>query len=305
MPRDYYETLGVKRNASEDEIKKAYRKLARQYHPDRNPGDKQAETNFKEVQDAYDVLSDKQKRGQYDQFGFSGPNPFAGAGGRGATEQTFRWGQGDTGGFTFEGGDAADLFSQIFGGGAGDGGGGFGGRKRTTRSRRPAPAPDVEADVTIPFLTAALGGTVALQVEGRSIDVKIPVGIEEVKKLQLKGQGQGGGNLLLRIHIEPHAYFKRDGKDIVLEVPLSVPEAALGAKVDVPTIHSDHLTVRVPPGASSGTRLRLRGKGIAGGDQFIEVKVVVPPVTDEAGRKAMEEFARLHPQQPRAGSPWS
>src|SRR5216683_2430767 len=138
MPRDYYETLGVKREASEDEIKKAYRKLARQYHPDRNPGDKQAETNFKEVQDAYDILSDKQKRGQYDQFGFAGPNAFAGSGpsGRaGPGSQTFRWGQGDTGGFTFEGGDASDLFRQFFGGGGHEeeSGGMFGGRKRTGR----------------------------------------------------------------------------------------------------------------------------------------------------------------------------
>ncbi|HEV3236846.1 MAG TPA: J domain-containing protein [Gemmataceae bacterium] len=308
MPRDYYETLGVKRDASEDEIKKAYRKLARQYHPDRNPGDKQAETNFKEVQDAYDILSDKQKRGQYDQFGFAGPNAFGGGSGRaGPGSQTFRWGQGDTGGFTFEGGDAENLFRQFFGGGGASEGeaGLFGNRKRASRTRRAAPVPDVEAEVTIPFLTAALGGTIALQVEGRSIDVKIPAGIEEGKKLQLKGQGQGGGNLLLKIHVQPHAYFKRDGKDIILEVPLSLSEAALGAKVDVPTIQGDHLTVRVPPGASSGTRLRLRGKGINGGDQFIEVKVVVPPVTDEPGRKLIEELARLHPQHPRAGPPWS
>src|SRR5437588_8079692 len=146
MARDYYDVLGVKRNASEEEIKKAYRKLARQYHPDRNPGDKQAETNFKEVQDAYDVLSDKQKRSQYDQFGFAGPGPFGGGGGPDPNSQTFRWGQGDTGGFSFEGGDAADIFRQFFGsggGGAENMEGLFGGRKqRTSRTRRAAPAQD-------------------------------------------------------------------------------------------------------------------------------------------------------------------
>jgi curved DNA-binding protein len=309
MPRDYYETLGVKRGASEDEIKKAYRKLAREYHPDRNPGDKQAETRFKEVQDAYDILSDKQKRSQFDQFGFAGAGPFGGGGGAGPNAQTFRWGQGDTGSFNFEGAEAADIFRQFFGGGGGCGedmGGIFGGRKqRTSRARRAAPAEDAEADMTIPFMTAALGGTVSLQVEGRSIDVKIPPGIEEGKRLQLKGQARNGGNLILKIHIQPHPCFKREGKDIVLEVPVSVAEAGLGAKVDVPTIHGDKLTVRIPPGTSSGSRLRLRGKGIAGGDQYIEVKIVVPAATDEPSRKLIEEFARLHPQNPRAGLPWS
>jgi curved DNA-binding protein len=296
MPRDYYEVLGVPRNASEADIKKAYRKLARQYHPDRNPGDKQAEARFKEAQEAYDVLNDKPKREQYDRFGFAGPS----MGGQGP----FR-AEGSPGGFEFQGVNPEDLESIL---GAFGGGGGFSemfGRRGRGRSRT-ARAPDtVEAEVAIPFTTAALGGTVSLNVDGRTIDVRIPAGVEEGKKLRLAGQGPGGGDLLVRIKIEPHPYFRREGNNIILDVPVSVSEAILGAKVDVPTLDGTHLTVKVPPGTSSGARLRLRGKGIAGGDQLIEIKIVVPKINDERGRELIEELARLHPQSPRASLPWS
>jgi DnaJ-class molecular chaperone len=312
MPRDYYETLGVKKDASDEQIKKAYRKLARQYHPDRNPGDKQAEARFKEVQDAYDILSDKTKRAQYDRFGFAGPEAaFGGAGGpRG---QTFHWGGGGPGGFDFQGVDpeqAAELFSQLFGGRGGTGGaegmeGLFGGRARGGRSRRAPPAADVEAEVTVPFLTAALGGSVDLSVDGHVLGVKVPAGVEDGKTLRLGGQAPGGGNLLLRLHVEPHPYFLREGNDVVLEVPLSLPEAVLGTRVDVPTLDGTKLTVKVPPGTSSHTRLRLRGKGIKGGDQYIEIKVAVPAPKDERSRELIEEFARLNPHSPRADLPWS
>jgi curved DNA-binding protein len=315
MPRDYYETLGVKRDATEEEVKKAYRKLARQYHPDRNPGDKQAETRFKEVQDAYDVLSDKTKRAQYDQFGFAGPGAdFAGAGaGQGPGSYTFHFG-GGPGGFNAEGMDpqqAAEIFSQLFGRGGGPGGIDvgdlFGGGRRTrgTRNRRPPPAQDVEAEVTIPFLTAAQGGSVDLTVGGHELGIKIPAGVESGQTLRLAGQAPGGGNLLLKLRVEPHPYFRREGKDIILEVPLSLPEAVLGARVDVPTLDGTRLTVKVPPGTSSGSRLRLRGKGVKGGDQYIEIKVAVPAPKDERSRELIEEFARLNPQNPRADLPWS
>jgi DnaJ-class molecular chaperone len=296
MPRDYYEVLGVSRNASEADIKKSYRKLARQHHPDRNPGDKQAEARFKEVQEAYDVLSDKNKRTQYDRFGFAGP------GGQGP----FRAEGGGPGNFEFQGVNPEDLASifAAFGGGGGDLGSMFGqrgrGRRRTAR-----PPESVEAEVAIPFLKAALGGTVSLSVDGREIDVRVPAGVEEGKKLRLAGQGPGGGDLLVRIKVEPHPYFRREGKDVVLEVPVSISEAVLGAKVDVPTLDGTHLTVKVPPGTSSGARLRLRGKGIAGGDQFIEIKIVVPKASDERSRELIEEFARLNPQNPRENAPWS
>jgi DnaJ-class molecular chaperone len=312
MPRDYYETLGVKRDATEEEIKKAYRKLARQYHPDRNPGDKQAETRFKEIQDAYDILSDKTKRAQYDQFGFAGPGAgFAGAGGPGGG--TFHFG-GGPGGFSTEGMDpeqAAELFSQLFGGRGGGAGGFdmgdlFGRRGRGgTRTRRQAPAQDVEAEVTIPFLVAAEGGSVDLSVGGHTLGVKIPAGVESGQTLRLAGQAPGGGNLLLKLRVEDHPYFRREGKDIILEVPLALSEAVLGARVEVPTLDGTRLTVKVPPGTSSGSRLRLRGKGIKGGDQYIEIKILVPPPKDERSRELIEEFGRLHPQNPRADLPWS
>src|SRR6516225_7865408 len=182
MPRDYYEVLGVARNASEGDIKKAYRKLARQYHPDRNPGDKQAEARFKEVQEAYDVLNDKTKRAQYDRFGFAGP-------GMGA-QGPFR-AEGGPGGFEFQGVNPEDLESILgaFGGGLGDM---FGGRRARGRGRTARPPESVEAEVAVPFITASLGGTMSLQVDGRAIDLRVPAGIENGKKLRLKGQGPGG-----------------------------------------------------------------------------------------------------------------
>jgi DnaJ-class molecular chaperone len=306
MARDYYEVLGVQREASEDEIKKAYRKLARQYHPDRNPGDKQAEVRFKEIQDAYDVLSDKNKRAQFDRFGFVGPD---GGIPPGAGGQTFHWGGGGPGG-GFEQMDPAQaeaFFSQIFGDLGGMGG--FPGAAGARRGRGPRPrqaaAPPATSEMAIPFDTAALGGTISLRVDGREIDVKIPPGVEEGQIIRLGGQGPGGGDLLLKLRIQPHSYFKREGNNLVLEVPLSLPEAVLGTKVDVPTLDGTRLTVKVPPGTSSGARLRLRGKGIKGGDQFIEIKVVIPSPTDDKSRALIEEFGKLNPQEPRSGLPWN
>ncbi len=310
MPRDYYEVLGVARDASEADIKRAYRKLARQYHPDRNPGDKQAEANFKEVQNAYEVLSDKQKRANYDRFGFAGPN--AGAGGPGGGP--FRWG-GNEGGtqFEFQGFDPNDLAS-IFRQFGGMGGGGASaedlgevlGRRGRGRGRaRQAKPPETEAEITIPFMTAALGGKVPLRVDDHEIDLKVPAGVEDGKKMRLGGQGAGGGDLIVKLKVEPHAYFRREGNNVVLEVPLSVPEAVLGTTVEVPTLDGSRLMVKVPAGASSGARLRLRGKGINGGDELIEVKIVAPKPADARSRELLEEFARLNPQSPRDGLPWS
>jgi curved DNA-binding protein len=321
MPRDYYETLGVKRDASEDEIKKAYRKLARQFHPDRNPGDKGAESQFKEVQLAYDVLSDQQKRQQYDQFGHVGPD--AGGGAPGGPGGGFRWNWpgGNAGAGAAPGGfrqmdpaEAAELFGNIFGageaeGGLGDlfgkrpprGGGGSGAR---TRRARPQPE-EVESEVNIPFLIAAQGGTISLRVDDRAIDVKIPAGIAEGQSLRLQGQGPGGGDLRLKIHIDAHPFFKREGNNILLEVPLGFAEAALGTKIEVPTLGGDRLTVKIPPGTSSGARVRLKGQGIKEGDQLLEIKIVVPAVKDDRSRELIEELAKLNPQNPRAGLPWA
>jgi DnaJ-class molecular chaperone len=302
VPRDYYEVLGLARDASEADVKKAYRKLARQYHPDRNPGDKSAESRFKEVQEAYDVLSDKAKRSQYDQFGFAGPNGAGAAGGG-----PFRWQTGG-GGPGFEAGsfraeDLSEILRQFGMGGMGGEEGDPFTRRRGGRTRRAAPQ-DAEAEATIPFLAAATGGKVSLSINGKEVEVKVPAGVEEGKRLRLSGQAPGGGDLFIKLHIEPHPYFRREGNNVVLEAPLSLPEAVLGTRIDVPTLEGNHLTVKVPPGASSGARLRLRGKGIAGGDQLIEIKIVVPKVEDARGRELVEELARLHPQNPRAGL-WS
>jgi DnaJ-class molecular chaperone len=306
MPRDPYEVLGVKRDASEDEIKKAYRKLARQYHPDRNPGDKQAEGRFKEVQAAYEILNDKTKRQQYDRFGFTGPGGMGGGPGQG----NFRWGGGGEGpgGFEFQNvnpEDLASIFGQFGMGGGGADLGEIFGRQARGRTRRQRAPQEVEAEVSIPFLTAAQGGKVGLSIDGKELDVKVPAGIESGKKLRLSGQGPGGADLLVKLNVEPHPYFRREGKDVILEVPLTVSEAVLGTTVDVPTVSGGRLSVKVRPGTSGGSRMRLRGQGIAGGDQYLEIKIVVPPKVDERGRELIEEFARLNPQDPRAGLGWS
>lgn len=313
MPRDYYDVLGVSRTASEEEIKKAYRKLARENHPDRNPGDKAAETRFKEVQEAFDVLSDKDKRTKYDRFGTAGENGPFGGGGPGGT--TFRWG-GPGGGATFEGVDPAEMdeilrnimggLGGAFGGGGPAPGAGSGaGRGRRTRRTAPPPQeePETEAEVSIPFLTAAQGGSINLTINGQEGSVRIPAGVTDGQVIRVPAPG--GGRVRLKLRVEPHPYFRREGKDIILEVPLSVPEAVLGTKVEVPTLDGRRVTVTVPAGASSGSRLRLKGLGSDGGDQYIELKVTAPAAADARSRELIEEFGRLNPQSPRAGLPWS
>jgi DnaJ-class molecular chaperone len=311
MPRDYYEVLGVKKNASEDEIKKAYRKLARQYHPDRNPGDKSAEGRFKEVQEAFDVLGDKTKRAQYDRFGFVGPGGPGGPGGAGGGPFPWPGGAGGQGAVDLGGLDPETLASILgrFGmggaGGAAEDLGDLLGRRGRGRGRRPRAAAEeeVESEVTIPFETAAQGGSIDLSINGQQGSVRIPAGVEDGQVIRVPAPG--GGRVRLKLHIAPHPYFRREGKDVILEVPLSLAEAVLGTKVDVPTLGGERLTVKVPPGRSSGARLRLRGKGIAGGDQYMEFKVVVPATVDDRSRELIEEFARRNPQDPRAGLPWS
>ena len=145
----------------------------------------------------------------------------------------------------------------------------------------------------------------SLRVDHKEMDVKVPAGVEDGQVLRLQGQGPGGVDLLLRLRIQPHPYFRREGNNIILDAPISVSEAVLGTKVEVPTLDGTRLTVKVPPGTSSGARLRLRGKGIKGGDQYIEIKIVAPAKVDDRSRELMEEFARLNPQNPREHVPWS
>jgi DnaJ-class molecular chaperone len=158
----------------------------------------------------------------------------------------------------------------------------------------------------VPFEVAAHGGSVGLQIDGRHIDVKVPAGIEEGKKLRVPAAATGSADVLLRVHVAPHPYFRREGNDVYLDVPIGVAEAVLGGKVEVPTLGGDRLEVKVPPGTSGGAKLRLRGKGIGGGDQYLVFKVVVPPgKVDEKSRELIEQFAERNPQDARANVPWA
>jgi curved DNA-binding protein len=300
MPRDPYEVLGVSKSATAEEINKAYRKLSKKYHPDRNPGDKEADAKYKEVQTAHDILGDEKKKAQYDQFGFAGPQTGFPGGGF----------PGGAGGAQFDPEAAQQLFD-LFGSGMGGGGvdlsdllsGGAKRKGRGTRTRRPAEP--VESEVTVPFEVAAAGGSVSIAVNGRHIDVKVPAGIEDGKRLRVPAEATDGADVLLKVKIAPHPYFRREAHDLFLDVPISLSEAILGAKVDVPTLDGTKLTVTVPPGTSGGKKLRLRGKGIAGGDQYLVFKVEVPAgKVDDKSRELIEEFAKRNPQNPRANSPW-
>ena len=297
MPKDFYEILGVPRSASQEEIKKAYRKLAGKFHPDRNPGNKEAEAKFKELSAAYDVLSDEAQKDKYDRYGDAGAQGFPGGGG-------FPGGHGDPQA-------AEEFFRRTFGGGGGAegfdlgdllGGGAKRGKGRAPRGR--PQAADVETDIDVPFNTAALGGTISISIGGRTIEVKVPAGIDDGKKLRVPASATGSADVYLKVKIAPHPYFRREGRDILLDLPISVPEAMLGAKVDVPTLDGSTLTVKVPGGTSSGSRLRLRGKGIDGGDQYLVFKIAVPATFDERTKELLEEFAKLNPQDVRANVAW-
>ncbi len=309
--RDFYEVLGVSKTASQDEIRKAYKKLARKFHPDVKPADPDAEKKFSEITEAYDVLSDEEKRKNFDQFGHGfrgagpgGGNPFQGFGGGG-------------GGQAF---DIEDLLGGMFGGGGGRGGNPFGGGGGRRGQSRPQKGNDVKAEITVPFIVAVDGGEHSLSVQQGStterLTVKIPAGIEDGQTIRLAGQGGGGvaggssGDLLVTIHIAPHPWFRREGHNLMIDVPLSPSEAALGAKIDVPTLSEGEVVLSVPPGTSSGAKLRLRGKGVRNpktgdkGDQFVVLKIVLPKELSEEVRALYQQLAELQTSNPRAGL-WS
>ena len=198
----------------------------------------------------------------------------------------------------------------MFGPGGGGGGGGFedilGGRSRGRgRQRSQSPAEPIEVEAHVPFLTAALGGTIGLRIGDRDIDVKVPAGFEDGKKLRVAGQGDSGEDIVVKVRVEPHQFFRREGKDVLLDVPISIPEAALGGKVEVPTVAGKRVTVKVAPGTSSGSRIRLPGMGMAGGDQYLVMKVVVPKgKPDDRTKELLEEYAKLHPDDVRIDVPW-
>ncbi len=365
--QDYYELLGVPRKAALKEIRQAYRKLARKYHPDLNPGDKSAEEKFKQIQEAYDVLSDTKKRQMYDQFGFysenyqGGPPPGSGPG---PGEVHF-----DFGGFDFGGGAGTsfrDLFSQFFRGGRG------------AEQEFQQPGSDLEYQIEIGFWEAvrgtvkkltitrldvcgecrgtgaagavqpvctACGGTGHVEQtsgrmrfnvtcsrcggtgrqrtvcracggEGRvtrpeTLDVRIPAGVQTGSRVRVPGRGNAGtlgappGDLYIITAVEPHPFFERRGDDLYTVVPITVAEASLGAKIEVPTMDGRSI-VRIPPGTNSGKVLRLREKGVPlarkpghRGDQYVELQVVVPKPVDERVRNLLRELGKLAPEDPR------
>ncbi|MDG3003793.1 DnaJ C-terminal domain-containing protein [Paludisphaera mucosa] len=325
MPdRDYYEVLGVARDATADAVKKAYRKLARQYHPDVNPGDKGAEKSFKEVQQAYDILSDQEKRALYDRYGAAGFEGMGSAGPRtSASEWTARFGQPGQ-----ETVDFSDFFGSFAQGGGGHGGeeGGSGlfedliGRMRGGGGRaagKPRAGRDVEAHLSIPFLTAVRGGQTSIDVQRgdgkrESLVVKVPPGVDDGSKLRLKGQGEPGpkgapaGDMTIILTVEPHPYFKREDRNLLVEVPLTVAEAVLGARIEVPSLDGMK-SLTIPAGTSSGQKLRLKGQGVPGsggkpdGDLFVVVRIVAPKNIDDESKRLIQEFAELNKQDPRAG----
>jgi DnaJ-class molecular chaperone len=310
MPADYYETLGVPKTASADEIRKAYKKLARKYHPDVKPGDKEAESKFKELQEAYDVVGDAEKRKQYDQFGHA----FRGGTGPRGGGQTFHWGPGSG---PIDLGDLGDLFGgqfdfgNLFGGARGRGGPQVGGRAR------PQPGADLQLELEVPLPIALLGGArdVRFTKDGKmeQFTVKIPAGVDNGSVIRLAGQGQPGqrgappGDLLITLRVLPHAYFRREGNNLLIDVPLTISEATLGTKIEIPTLGEGPVTMTIPPGTSSGTKLRLRGKGgfdrqtKERGDQLVVVKIVVPKTVSPRGRELIQELDRLEPVRPREG----
>jgi len=375
--QDYYELLGVARGAPVKEIRQAYRKLARKFHPDLNPGDKSAEEKFKQISEAYETLSDIKKRQMYDQFGFDGPN--TGFGGQSAGNPGTGPGgvQFDFGGFDFGAGGGAgnaggpnfrDIFSQMFRGGG-----------NTEQEVGPEPGADLEFEIEITFAESIHGavkkirytrqdvcndcrgtghvaggnarvctdcggtgqvtktaGKMRFQVPCRtcggsgklrtlcrtcggegtvvrsdSMEVRIPAGMGNGSRFRVAGRGNAGirggppGDLYIVTHVAPHPFFERRGDDIYTHVPITVTEAALGAKIEVPTVDGRSL-VRIPPGTNSGKSFRLREKGAPSarrskqrGDQYVEVQIVAPRPEDEKVRELLKELERLEPSDPR------
>ena len=309
---DPYRALGVAKEATDEEIKKAYRKLARETHPDLNPGDAAAEARFKEVSVAYEVLSDPQKRRNYDEFGEIALEAGFDAEAARAQREAFssRFGTTGSGGYagSFEFGGIDDFLRQFQGGPGGAHGGGMGGFQMR--------GADAEASMSLGFVDAALGGerklTVARATAGgqlleETITVRIPPGVTDGGRLRIPGkggEGMGGGpagDLWISVRVEPHRVFRRLGRDLELDLPITLREAVEGAKVEVPTLDG-RVSLTVPPGTSGGRRLRMRGQGIPAGKQgepgdlIARIQIVVPK---EASSELLEAVEKLEMDDPR------
>jgi len=329
--KDYYELLGVKRDATEEQVRQAYRKLARKHHPDLNPGDKQAEERFKEINEAYEVLSDAEKRKRYDQLGANWKN--------GADfNPPPGWGQvnveyGDLND-VFGGGGFSDFFESIFGGGRSS--------ARQAQGPRRSHGKDAEAEMSISLEDAHRGGLQRISIQGarscptcngkgtangvvcptcrgagqvlspRTIDVKIPPGAREGSVIKLAKQGEPGhgggeaGDLYVRLKIKPHPHFSVSGDDLTVELPVSPWEAVLGANVEVPTIDGKPKEMKVPSGAQGGQRFRLRGQGLSKrgggrGDEYVKLKITVPGNPSEREKQLYKELSEITRFNPRSG----
>ena len=316
---DYYSILGVSKNASAEDIKKAYRKLARKFHPDVNPGDKNAEEKFKQASEAHEVLSNPEKRKIYDEFGDEGLR--AGF----DPEQARQWKQwqqygGQRGGgpgfysdFSFDGGSVNysglnDFLRDMFGAGGGEATG------RRAYTRGPQKGANVDSTLEVDFVTAIKGGTTRINLQKTSafgsfatetIDVNVPAGVDDDSKIRLAGKGeqgsQGGpaGDLFITIRVRPHKLFKRDGDSLRVDMPVTIAEAMKGAEISVPTL-SGSVQLKIPPGTKSGQVLRLRGKGVPNlktktpGDMFVTVRVQVPATNDPEAIKAAEALDKYY-----------
>ena len=293
--KDFYKILGVAKDVSDAELKKVYRKLARQYHPDSNPGDAKAEAKFKEISEAYSVLSDPAQRKEYDAVRAMG----------GGARFTGGQSGGFPGGFPGGAGGFEDVFSNLFGGGAPGGFGGFGG------FRGPQRGSDLSMTTTLNFIDGVKGTTIKVNLNGKEVSVNIPAGVNDGQKIKLRGKGQaspnGGeaGDLIITCNIKPHPVFTRDGNNIRVSVPVTYTEAVLGATILVPTLGGEPVKLKVAPGTPNGRVLRVKGRGVVTnkheGDLLATVEIAVPSHVSDKAKKALEAFEELLPEEdPRA-----
>ncbi|HEY4695609.1 MAG TPA: DnaJ C-terminal domain-containing protein [Candidatus Hydromicrobium sp.] len=321
--KDYYKVLGVNKGASQDEIKKAYRKLARKYHPDANPNDPKAEEKFKEIGEAYEVLKDPQKKSRYDQLGanwkqYASAGASAGWPGGGGRTYTYDFGGK---GFNFEdlGSGFSDFFEMFFGRGAderfSDSGSDFSSQfGRGTRTTTMQKGQDMQSSLSITLREAYSGTQRSLRLQReekvRTINVKIPKGIKDGGKIRVTGEGEKGstggpaGDLYLIVNIAPHNFFTRKGDDLYCEVPVTIKEAFYGSKIDMPTFNGK-VIVKVPPKTQGGKTLRLKGKGMPKlrssgfGDLYAKIKMVLPEKLTNEQKKHFDEFASSYDENPR------
>ncbi|MEE2524091.1 DnaJ C-terminal domain-containing protein [Pseudarthrobacter sp. J75] len=301
VDKDFYKILGVAKDASDADIKKAYRKLAREHHPDTNSGNTASEKKFKDISEAYSVLSDPEERQQYDAIRAMGGGARFAPGGAGAGNGGFEdlFGglfTGNTGrhagGFNPSSGGIPPEFADLFGGGFGAGPAGY--------QRTPQKGADRTATTSISFAGSIRGTTIGLrEPNGEVIDVRVPAGIKDGQKVRVRGKGQpgaaGNGDLMVQVSVKPHPFYTRDGDNLRIHVPVTFAEAALGAEIEVPTFDGEHVRVRVPAGTPSGRTLRVKGHGVktskGTGDLLVTIDVAVPGNLNKAAEEAVKAFA--------------